>query len=195
MNDEWRTPPALYAVMNARHRFTLDAAATEWNALAANYLTSDDDALASYWGAPTAPAVAWVNPPYSTGMIPAFIRKALIEIEECRVREAVFLIRADTSTRYWHELVLPFAAEILFVDGRVNYLTADGQTDKGSGTKGARSPNFASVVVVFRRRVPGVIAPPVYGTVCYDRLKRYGSDEAPDRLPGDTAYRRPRGGA
>lgn len=193
MNDEWRTPPALFAVLNERHGFTLDAASSHQNALTKAHLTIEDDALTlKQWGRwpITQPAVVWCNPPYSTGMIPAFIRKALEQIEKGYVREAVFLIRADTSTRYWHELVLPYSSEILFVDGRVNFLTANGETDKGSGTKGARSPNFASVVVVFRKQVVGVSLPPVYGTVCYDRGKRYGNDEGvDDRLPGDTRYR------
>lgn len=189
-NDEWRTPPHLFDLLDRRHNFTIDVAATPENALSKNFIAADEDALELHWWSVGGPSVAWCNPPYSNGMIPAFLRKGLEEIEHCCVREAVFLIRADTSTRYWHELVLPYAAEVLFVNGRVNFLTADGEADKGSGTKGARSPNFASAVVVFRRRVEGVEVPVQYGALTYDREKRYGDDESPDRLPGDTAFRR-----
>lgn len=189
MNDEWRTPPALFRVLDERHKFTLDAASTADNALCSSYITCEDDALVVAWGSEQEPAVAWCHPPYSMGSIPAFMRKAIGEIDAGRVREAVFLVLADTSTRYWHELVLPRASEVLFVDGRVNFLTPDGEPDRGSGTKGARSPNFASVVVVFRRQADGVYVPPVYGKVCYERGKRYGADEG-ERLPGDTLYRR-----
>lgn len=119
-----------------------------------------------------------------------FLRAGIEQIARGLVREAVFLIRADVSTRYWHELVTPFASEVLLPDGRVNYLDAAGQPDRGSGTAGARSPNFASAVVVMRRRVEAVRVPLVYGTFSYDRAKRYGTDEGPGRLPGDTLYRR-----
>lgn len=189
-NDEWRTPPALFRLLNERHGFTLDAASTHENALVECHLTQEEDALSCHWSHAGAPSVAFCNPPYSSGMIPAFIRKAVEEIDHGCVREAVFLIRADVSTRYWHELVVPRSAEILFPNGRVNFLAADGETDRGSGTNVARSPNFASVVVVFRRRVAGVALPPVYGVIEYERGKRYGHDENPDRLPGDTSFRR-----
>ncbi len=187
-NDEWRTPPALFAVLNDRHRFTIDVAATATNTLCPNFITAEQDALGVPWG--PAGGVAWCNPPYSNGMIPLFLRRGIELIAEGGVREIAFLIRADVSTRYWHELVLPYASEVLFPNGRVNFLTADGEADKGSGTKGARSPNFASAVIVMRRQVEGIIVPITYGTITYDRGKRYGDDEGPDRLPGDTVYRR-----
>ncbi len=190
-NDEWRTPPALFAVLNARHRFTVDVAATGANTLCARFITAEQDAFVTPWGC--GDDVAWCNPPYSNGLIPAFLRRGIDEIAEGHIREVVCLIRADVSTRYWHELVLPFASEVLLPNGRVNFLTADGEADRGSGTKGARSPNFASAVVVIRRQSEGIDVPLVYGSVTYDRGKRYGDDEAPDRLPGDTAFRRRHG--
>lgn len=186
-NDEWRTPPALFAPLDARYGFTIDVAATEANALCSRFITAEQDALVTSWGYES--DVAWCNPPYSSGQIPAFLRRGIEQIAG-GLREAVFLIRADVSTRYWHELVIPYASEVLFPNGRVNFLTATGEADRGSGTKGARSPNFASAVVVMRRRVPGIDLPLNYGSIAYERGKRYGADEGVDRLPGDTMFRR-----
>lgn len=188
-NDEWRTPPALFDVLDMRHQFTIDTAATDGNRLAPLWITEEQDALVYPWGPFGSERVAFCNPPYSTGNIPKFLRRGIAQIDNGNIREAVFLIRADVSTRYWHELVVERADEVLFPNGRVNFLTAEGETDRGSGTKGARSPNFASAVVVFRRRVEEISVPLTYGTITYDRGKRYGQDEG-ERLPGDTRYRR-----
>lgn len=186
-NDEWRTPPALFEVLSHRYAFTIDAAATTDNALVPLFISEEENALKVPWGRSVSD-VAFCNPPYSSGNIPTFLRRGIEQIDAGRIGEAVFLIRADVSTRYWHELVIARADEVLFPNGRVNFLTAAGETDRGSGTNGARSPNFASAVVVFRCRTPGISLPINYGVIEYDRGKRQMRD---DSLPGSTPYRRP----
>jgi site-specific DNA-methyltransferase (adenine-specific) len=51
---------------------------------------------------------------------------------------AVFLIPARTDTRWFHEIVLPYAAEIRFIKGRLKF----------SGAK--NSAPFPSMIVVFK---------------------------------------------
>jgi site-specific DNA-methyltransferase (adenine-specific) len=62
----------------------------------------------------------------------AFLERAL----EAEV--AVFLIPARTDTRWFHEIVLPYAAEIRFIKGRLKF----------SGAK--NSAPFPSMIVVFK---------------------------------------------
>jgi hypothetical protein len=54
------------------------------------------------------------NPPYNKAMIP-FLQRAI----EADV--AVFLIPARTDTKWFHDIVLPNAAEIRFVKGRLKF--------------------------------------------------------------------------
>lgn len=187
-SDEWRTPDGLFRVMDGRYGYTIDVAADFHNAKCPVFITARMNALETPWGVEGyEPGFFWCNPPYSN--IPGFLRRGIEMIEAGWVRGGTFLIRADVSTRYWHELVVPHAAEILWPNGRVNYLTAHGDIDRGSGTSGARSPNFASALVTYHRKVDGIDVPLVYGTISYDRGKQYGRGEL-DRLPGETAYRR-----
>ncbi len=41
----WRTPPYIFNYWNNKLRFTLDAAADKENALCANFITEEEDAL------------------------------------------------------------------------------------------------------------------------------------------------------
>ena len=52
----------------------------------------------------------------------------------------VCLLPSSTDTRWWHQEVLPHAAEIRWVEGRLRF---------GEGPGRAR---FANVVVIFRLR-------------------------------------------
>ena len=128
-NDDWQTPPALFAQLHDAHRFTLDAAATRASALVRHrarrgrrhpaglpwrkgYLTPRDDALACPWGERERPSRVFVNPPYSKSEahgsrshIELFVAKAARELGEGRAVVVVMILQADPSTRAFHWLL------------------------------------------------------------------------------------------
>jgi site-specific DNA-methyltransferase (adenine-specific) len=71
------------------------------------------------------------NPPYGPGLR-SFLERAL----EADI--AVFLIPARTDTRWFHEIVLPYAKEIRFIKGRLKF-----------GDSKNSAP-FPSMIVIFQ---------------------------------------------
>lgn len=140
MNDERKTPPDLFKALDKEFSFTLDAAATKENALCKLYWTKEQNALVKpWWGR------VWCNPPYSKGMILAFVRKAIAELE---ARDAggfhtcdviVMLLPSDTSTKVFHEEIAKHADHVRFVKGRLKFDGLDA------------AAKFGSMVVIFRR--------------------------------------------
>lgn len=133
--QDWRTPPDLFDALNAEFGFELDAAADAANHLSPRYYTEADDALRQPWN-----AVTWCNPPYGRAL-PAFVRRALHEVETWRCPLAVLLIPARTDTAVWHECVMR-ATEIRLIRGRLRFGLPD-------GTATDPAP-FPSAIVVFR---------------------------------------------
>lgn len=86
--------------------------------------------------------VAFVNPPYGRG-IERWIQKALSEIAAGHCIRAIFLLRSSTDVAWFHDLVLPFSAEVRFIRGRLKF-----------GKHTERAP-FASMLVVFDGECPG----------------------------------------
>lgn len=81
------------------------------------------------WGTST-----FVNPPYSDPG--PWCEKAAIEAR--RGKTVVMLLRGDTSTRWFHEYVLPYA-ELRFIKGRLKF-------------DGAHPAPFASIIAIYRPR-------------------------------------------
>jgi len=133
---EWATPPAIYAALDQEFKFTLDAAAADFNAQHVRYFDRDTDALTASWAGER----VFCNPPYGKGMT-LWVRKALLEATEHGAL-VVMLLPARTDTSWFHEVVLPHA-EIRFIRGRLSYTLGAPATRRG------RAP-FASFVAVFR---------------------------------------------
>lgn len=136
--DDWRTPPDLFAALDAEFHFTVDAAANAENHLCERWWGPGgeiDDALATRWHKET----CWLNPPYSR--VAAFVSIADFWLPWART---VMLIPARTDTRWWHEHIWDRnnhqpheGVQVRFLKGRLKF----------SG-----SPNpapFPSVIVVF----------------------------------------------
>ena len=149
--DCWRTPPQVFAALNARYGpFTLDVAADARNHLCARWYGPGglaEDALAVSWQQAGGPVRAWCNPSYSRGMIDRFMRKAVDEAGRGHAR-TTFLVPANTDLPWWHELVWDNerhrfrpGIEVEFFRRRVRFLRPDGTL--------AGSPNFPSVAVTF----------------------------------------------
>lgn len=132
---EWATPPEIFDPLHEEFRFTLDVAASQSNTKCLQFFTEAEDGLSLPW---TGERV-WMNPPYGREIY-AWTRKARIESERAEV--IVGLLPASTDLAWWHEDVLPYAASVRYLRGRVRFLT-DGPY-RASGF-------FPSVVVVWNR--------------------------------------------
>lgn len=136
-NHEWQTPEWLFDRLNHEFLFDLDAGATETNRMCSNFISPEQDALKTPW---TARSAVWVNPPYSRAIV-SWVNRA-IRFSQPHL-PVVMLLPARTDTGWWHEQVLPHAAEIRFIRGRLRF--------QGAPT----SAPFPSVIVVFRGAARG----------------------------------------
>lgn len=119
-SDRWATPRAVFAALDAEFYFDFDPCP----------LDGDGDGLAPLFSEWKGRRV-FCNPPYGPGLADWLKRGPEADV-------AVYLIPARTDTRWFHEIVLPCAAEIRFIKGRLKF---------GDATNSAP---FPSMVVVFR---------------------------------------------
>lgn len=125
MNDNYITPKEIYDGLDQEFHFNDDACPLDPNGI---------NGLLREWGTST-----FLNPPYSRCI--EFCMKAVQEAHNGKT--VVGLLKGDTSTKWFHEYVLPFA-EIRFIRGRVGFI----DPDKG---KTSRSP-FPSIIAVWRSK-------------------------------------------
>ena len=111
-NPNWRTPLELFEPLHDEFRFDLDAAADGGSHLLPRWLGPggiDENALSVRDWSEFGQSI-WLNPPYS--------RKLRLALEPWLAHAArqraivVALIPARTDTLWWHNIVLPTAAEI-----------------------------------------------------------------------------------
>ena len=117
--DLWRTPPSLFAALDAEFCFQLDAAAAPHNALCRKFITQEQNTLETPWSDYlTIPGYAWMNPPYSD--ITPFVKKAAAE--SINQIDTVMLVPSDTSVG-WFKEALQTASEVrLITSGRLAFI-------------------------------------------------------------------------
>lgn len=117
--DLWRTPPALFASLNAEFCFQLDAAAAPHNALCRKFITAEQNTLETPWvDYLSIPDYVWLNPPYSDIM--PFVKKAAAE--SANQIGTVMLVPADTSVG-WFKEAIQTASEVRFITaGRLAFI-------------------------------------------------------------------------
>lgn len=121
--DDWATPKWLYDDLDREFHFDFDPCP----------LHSSFDGLSCDWN-----GNIFVNPPYSK--VEDFLRKAHEELRGGRAKVIVFLVFANTDTRWFHEYVY-HKAEIRFLRGRVKFV--------GEAQHGAMRP---SMLVIFKAK-------------------------------------------
>ena len=119
---DWKTPKALYKILNAEFKFDFDPCPVNPNF----------NGLDIQWGKSN-----FVNPPYGRE-ISKWIWKGYEEhcLDNVTV---VFLIPSRTDTRWWHDYCMK-ADEIRFIKGRLKF---DDQKN---------SAPFPSAIVIFRKK-------------------------------------------
>ena len=117
--DLWRTPPALFASLDAEFCFQLDAAAAPHNALCRKFITAEQNTLETPWADYLSiPGYVWLNPPYSDIM--PFVKKAASE--SAKQIGTVMLVPADTSVG-WFKEAIQTASEVRFITaGRLAFI-------------------------------------------------------------------------
>lgn len=134
-SDNWATPKALYDKLNDEFAFDFDPCPLCEEPIEVG---SDKDGIFKEWGNSN-----FVNPPYSRMLKEAFIIKAVEESKKGKL--VVMLLPVSTSTKIFHEMIVPNANEIRFIKGRVRFI--------GKNTKGELVENKAgmhdSMIVVF----------------------------------------------
>jgi len=141
-NEEWGTPPDVFAALNDEFGFNLDPAAAEWNHKCEDYFTKREDGLAQQWY-----GSVFMNPPYGRP-IKRWIEKAWsewVKVAEEQSRRSsvdvvVGLLPARTDPQWFHKFIVG-KAEIRFLPGRLYFMNPD-------GSQGGRSP-WGSMVVVW----------------------------------------------
>ena len=132
-SDNWATPKELYDKLNQEFNFDFDPCPLNLNKIA-----SDKDGLLIEWG-----KSIFVNPPYSRELKEKFVIKAIEESKKGKL--CVMLLPVSTSTKLFHDHILPNQKEIRFIKGRVKFL--------GINTKGEyvtnKAPMHDSMIIVF----------------------------------------------
>ncbi len=132
--NDWATPSDFLAKLQNEFEFDFDPCPLhhdlkKWNGLEIE------------WGSRN-----FVNPPYSRKEKEAFVKKAVAESQKGKL--CVCLLPVSTSTKLFHEKILPNQKEIRFIKGRIKFC--------GVNTKGeyvtTRAPMHDSMVVIFDGR-------------------------------------------
>lgn len=128
--DDWKTPDNFYKELNDMYHFDFDPCPYQ----------SDFDGLSPdcEWG-----GVNFINPPYSLKLKEQFVKRALEESK--KGKKCVLLLPVSTSTKLFHEVILPNASKITFVKGRLKFEQKD--TNGVFRSKGCGQHD--SMVVVF----------------------------------------------
>ena len=132
-SDNWATPKEFYDKLNQEFSFDFDPCP-----LNLGEITPENDGLLIEWGLSN-----FVNPPYSRDLKEKFVIKAIEESKKGKL--CVMLLPVSTSTKLFHDHILPNQKEIRFIKGRIKFL--------GINTKGEyvtnKAPMHDSMIIVF----------------------------------------------
>lgn len=121
--DAYRTPPELFAALDAEFSFKLDVCASSENALCRFYITEEENCLTTDWLAAAGMFgkvgwFSWMNPPYSD--IGPFVKRAA-EMAKQGIG-CVMLVMADTSVGWYAEAIKTCQEVRFIVGGRISFL-------------------------------------------------------------------------
>lgn len=157
--DEWRTPPFVFDWASQYYPFDIDLCATSKNALCKKYFTKEQDCLAQSWH--ERGIFGFCNPPYSN--IGPFLEKAIDERDHGF--HTAFLIPTPNGERYFHDHIFGQASKIIFITGRISFLTPGGKEQSGNPRGSCfvlYEPNFCNTQIewidreVMKKRVGAI---------------------------------------
>lgn len=131
-SDNWATPSDLLHKLDEEFNFELDPCPL-------NHNIEEWDGLKIEWKKSN-----FINPPYSKKLKEQFVLKAIEESKKGKV--CVMLLPISTSTKLFHDHILPNKKEIRFIKGRVRF---SGYNTKGEYVEGSKNPMHDSMIVIF----------------------------------------------
>lgn len=137
-DNNYATPPCFYKELDLRFNFDFNPCPYNENKILIDGLKID-------WRKSN-----FVNPPYTQKLKEAFVKKGIEEMKKGSL--CVFLIPVSTSTKLFHEFILPNATSIEFVKGRIKFgkLDKDGNFFIPLNSKGKKQCGTKdSMIVVF----------------------------------------------
>jgi phage N-6-adenine-methyltransferase len=137
--DNWATPKEFYDKLNDEFDFDFDPCPFN-----EGEITPDKDGLLIAWGNRN-----YINPPYSRILKEAFVKRAIKESEGGSL--CVMLLPVSTSTKLFHDFILPNAKDIRFIKGRIHF---EGINTFGVKVGKGSAPMHDSMLVIFDGRVP-----------------------------------------
>ena len=118
-NSEWYTPreyvDAAREVMGCIDTDPCSCEAANEVVRAETYYTAEQDGLQQEWH-----GCVYVNPPYGDGTVEEFAVKLMLELDEGRTTQAIFLVNNCTETR-WFQTLICHAAAVCFPCGRISF--------------------------------------------------------------------------
>lgn len=107
-SDDWATPTYFYDRLNNLYHFNFDPCpfhhdTTEWDGLNISWKRRN-----------------FINPPYDLKLKSLFIEKAIEESKKSKL--CVCLLPVSTSTKLFHQLIMPNADVIRFVKSRIPFI-------------------------------------------------------------------------
>ena len=105
--NDWKTPLYLYDELDKEFNFDFDPCPFQHNIEERDWLKID------WWKS------NFINPPYSLDLKVAFVKKAIEESKKWKI--CVMLLPVSTSTKLFHEYILPNKKEIRFLKWRVKF--------------------------------------------------------------------------
>lgn len=118
-NSEWYTPKeyadAVHEVMGFIDTDPCSCEVANEVVRAETYHTAEQDGLQQEWH-----GCVYVNPPYGDGTVEEFAVKLMLELDEGRTTQAIFLVNNCTETR-WFQTLICHAAAVCFPCGRISF--------------------------------------------------------------------------
>lgn len=126
--ERWQTPPEVWNPVHREFRFDLDAFADDVTKRLPNFISPQQDAMKPQeWPGKR----IWMNPPYGRKLAPCMLRGFQ---EAAKGKLVVACIPLRGRGGWWHDYVLGWAKEILYVRKRVKFIRPDGTRGKFTGS-------------------------------------------------------------
>jgi site-specific DNA-methyltransferase (adenine-specific) len=133
--DDWQTPPEFYNLLNNEFNFNFDPCPYQHN-------VELWDGLKIEWKERN-----FINPPYSQKLKEAFVIKAIEQAGQGKL--CVCLLPVSTSTKLFHNFILPYKTDIRFLCKRLKF---SGVNAKGE-TVNNKTGMHDSMLVIFDGRL------------------------------------------
>lgn len=131
--DDWATPPFIYDELTNVYDFEFDPSpflhdVNKWDGLLIEWKERN-----------------FLNPPYNRKVKEAFVKKAIEEKKKGKL--IVMLLPVSTSTKLFHEHILPNAEDIKFIKKRIPFIGINSKGEYVNWHLWSRQPPKGSVQV------------------------------------------------